>query len=121
MSSSVTVVLLASDLMLSSTVSGFASSAALPFRCLSSHAEVADLATANPDMLLLIDLGCPGLDVASLASSIPPVVLATAVAYGPHVHTARLQQATDAGFGQVMSRGQFSAQVGRLIADAAQK
>lgn len=121
MSSSVTVVLLASDLMLSSTVSGFAGSAGLPFCGVSSATEVADLITENSDVLLLVDLGCPGLDVASLASSIPATVLARAVAYGPHVHTAKLQQATDAGFGQVMSRGQFSAQVGRLIADAAPK
>ncbi len=118
MSSSSTVVLLASDLMLSSTVSGFAASAGAAFRSVSSIPEAVEVASEQAGVLLFVDLGTPGLDVGLLASSVPESVLATAVAYGPHVHTAKLQAAIAAGFGQVLSRGQFSASVGRIIANA---
>lgn len=37
------------------------------------------------------------------------------VAYGPHVHEARLQEAANAGFDQVMTRGQFDHQFASLI------
>jgi len=112
-------VLLASDLMLSSTVSGFAASAGLKFCSALTADEVAAFVAAADNVLLLVDLGAPNLDVGELANSVSEAVLQTAVAYGPHVHTERLAAAQQAGFGQVMSRGQFSAQVGRMISDAA--
>ena len=64
---------------------------------------------------MLVDLGLAGLDVADLASRIPASVLSNAVAYGPHVHEEKLAAAAAAGVSEVMSRGQFSASVGRLI------
>jgi DNA-binding NarL/FixJ family response regulator len=112
------VVLLANDLMLSSTVSGFAAQAGRAFHSVGSVSDVVAAIGENPAALLLVDLGTPGLDVASLAESIPADVLQRAVAYGPHVHTEKLQAATKAGCGKVMSRGQFSAQVSTLIADS---
>lgn len=115
-SPSPSVLLLASDLMLSSTVSGYAASAGLTFRSVSSVADVVPLLSPHRELLLLVDLGTPGLDVAELAASLSPEILSCAVAYGPHVHEAKLQAAVDAGFGQVMSRGRFSAGVGRIIA-----
>ena len=116
----VTVVLLASDLMLSSTVSGFAASNGVTFRGAASAADVVRCVEENPDSLLLLDLGTPGLDVQALADVVPENILKHAVAYGPHVHTAKLDAAAAAGVGRVMSRGQFSAQVGRIIANAVQ-
>lgn len=117
-SESTTIILLASDLMLCSTVSGFAASVSLPFRNCGTIADVADTTLQRSDVLLMVDLGLPGLDIATLANAVPATILATAIAYGPHVHTAKLQAAEDAGFGRVMSRGQFSAQVGQLIGAA---
>jgi hypothetical protein len=112
------VILLASDLMLSSTVSGCAAQAGRSFCNAGSVADVVAAISEDPAALLLVDLGTPGLNVASLADSIPGDVLQRAVAYGPHVHTEKLDAAEKAGFGKVMSRGQFSAQVSTLIADS---
>ncbi|MEZ6129529.1 MAG: hypothetical protein R3C59_12670 [Planctomycetaceae bacterium] len=114
-SASTVVILLASDLMLTSTISGHAASAGVLFRNVGSVPEVATILQQSSRALLLVDLGTPQLDVHQLAASVAPEILLNAVAYGPHVHETRLQNAKDAGFGRVMSRGQFSAQVGRLI------
>ncbi len=117
-SGSDSVILLANDLMLGSTVSGFAAQAGRQFCTAGSIADVVAAISEDAAALLLVDLGTPGLDVASLAESIPADVLQRAVAYGPHVHTEKLEAATRAGFGKVLSRGQFSAQVGTLISDS---
>jgi hypothetical protein len=109
---------LANDLMLSSTVSGYAASAGRLFYNAGSVADVVAAISEGSTVLLLVDLGMPGLDVASLADSVPAELLQHAVAYGPHVHTAKLDAARDAGFGKVLSRGQFSAQVSTLITDS---
>lgn len=116
-SPSATVLLLATDLMLSSTVQGHAAAAGLIYRNIGTAADAWDcLQQANGPVLLLVDLGTPGLDVTALAAAVPATILEQGVAYGPHVHEAKLQNAVAAGFGRVMSRGQFAAQVGRLIA-----
>lgn len=117
-SASNSVILLANDLMLSSTVSGFAAQSGRKFFSAGSNSDVTAAVSEDPAALLFVDLGTPGLDVAGLAESIPADVLQRAVAYGPHVHTQKLDAARNAGFGSVMSRGQFSAQVGTLISDS---
>ncbi|WP_077025051.1 hypothetical protein [Fuerstiella marisgermanici] len=114
-----TVVLLASDLMLSSTVSGHAATSGCEFRSASTPADVENLLKEQTNVLLLVDLGLAGLDVADLASRLPDDVRKTAVAYGPHVHAQKLQAAQQAGLGRVMSRGAFSAGAGQMIADFA--
>ena len=114
------VILLASDLMLTSSVSGYARSAGLAFHSATSVAQTRDLATRFPSALLLVDLGIYDLDVANLSDGLQPEMLRSAVAYGPHVHTERLAAAEKAGFGKVMSRGQFAAQCGRLLAEFGQ-
>ena len=116
----ITVVLLASDLLLGSTVSGFAATAGVEFCRATSPEEVIRCVEENPNVLLLVDLGMPGLDVKVITDVVPESVLKHAVAYGPHVHTAKLEAAAATGIGRVMSRGQFSAQVGQLIAKAVQ-
>ena len=111
------VVLLANDLMLSSTVGGFVLAEGLPFHNPSTASAVIELAGDNPGILLIIDLETPGLDMIELAENLPPETLTCAVAYGPHVHTARLESAKQAGIGRVLSRGQFSSQASSLIKD----
>lgn len=113
------VVLFANDLMLGSTVSGAVSMAGLAYRCVGSEPDAVQEAAADGYVLLLIDLGTAGLDITSLASNIPEPVRKSAIAYGPHVHVAKLEAATEAGIGHVISRGQFSAQIGRIVQDFA--
>jgi hypothetical protein len=109
------VVLLCSDLMMSSTVSGVAGSCGCSFHKVANVSEVASLTSGQTRVLVLIDLATPGLNPTQLGSELPAELRQSAVAYGPHVHTAKLQAAKDAGIGHVMSRGQFSSQVGQII------
>ena len=113
------VVLHCNDLMLNSSVGGAAKSLGHEFLRVTTSAE---LATAVSDgisrgcrVLVCIDLSSSGLDLQELANSLPPDVLREAVAYGPHVHESRLQAARELGFGQVMSRGAFSAKFPTLM------
>ena len=114
-SPSKTVVMLASDLMLSSTVSGFAAAAGLGFQTASDVGSLKQALAASDDILCLIDIGLPGFNAADLAAAVPADVLKRAIAYGPHVHTEKLKSAEHAGIGTVISRGQFSSQIGQLI------
>ena len=108
------VFLLASDLMLSSTVSGAARVAGAAFQS-GDAAAAADVVTEYPQTLLLIDLGGLTSPIADLAASCPTAVRERAVAYGPHVHTEKLAAARDAGIGRVISRGQFSSSLSRIL------
>lgn len=114
-SDSGTILLLASDLLLSSTVSGYAATAHHKFQSARTLEEAITHIAQIENCLLLVDLGLLELNIAKLADQVPERILATAIAYGPHVHEEKLAAAVDAGFSQVMSRGQFSAQIGRLI------
>ena len=112
------VIHLASDLMLGSTIRGLAEASRMAFMSARSADEVTVPETSS--VLLLIDLNCPGLDLAQLCAELSDDVLKNVVAYGPHVHEDLLQTATSLGIGQVMARGQFSASVGRLVSQFAQ-
>ncbi len=72
--------------------------------------------------LLLIDLQMPGLDIDSLGSEIKELsdsVSPLTVAYAQHVQVDLLARARSAGFDQVITRGQFNNQIGRIIGDSA--
>lgn len=68
--------------------------------------------------LVIIDLSTPGIDIESIVTNIrrhsPQAVV---VAFGPHVHEAKLRSATEAGCDRVLSRGQFSAQIDSILKD----
>ncbi|MEZ6059267.1 MAG: hypothetical protein R3C19_02785 [Planctomycetaceae bacterium] len=110
-----TVILLASDLMMISSVGGAAAANGLKFQSCSTASAATEACAGAENVLMLIDLGTPGLDVRELADALPPTVVTHAVAYGPHVHTTKLQAARDAGIGTVLSRGQFSMQAGQIV------
>lgn len=114
-SSPKTILFVATDLMLTSTVSGFASAAGVGVRVISTVSEMSEVDVDFDNCLVLIDLGLPGLDISALTQQLSAHTISRAIAYGPHVHTEKLRAATDAGVGAVLSRGQFSAQVGQLI------
>lgn len=110
------VFLAATDLMMCSSVGGAARVAGAEFRSGDAVAAGATV-TEHPQTLLLIDLGYAREEISNWANVFPQAALARAVAFGPHVHTQLLQLARDAGVGQVISRGQFSAAMGRIIED----
>ena len=67
--------------------------------------------------LVIVDLT---LDLNDLATALESLKVrcpqAVTVAYGPHVHEAKLRRAIEAGFDQVMTRGQFDRQMLSLLA-----
>lgn len=65
---------------------------------------------------LFIDLETPDLDLPAIVSRAREARDdCLIVAYGPHVHEARLQAARDAGCDQVLSRGQFDRELPALL------
>lgn len=108
------VLLFSSDLMLISSVSGAASAAG---RLFASVSRVSDLIAKSPNesTLLCLDLSAAEGDPNEIALVVGCDVLAHGVAFGPHVHTAKLDLARLAGFGHVMSRGQFVAKLLSIV------
>ena len=109
------VVLVCADLMLTSVLCGAAAVLGLQFRRMSSLAQGVALLRHFSAGRLFVDLGTPGLRMENLTSEIPEDIRRRAVAYGPHVHENLLNAARAAGFGQVMSRGQFQAHHQELL------
>jgi hypothetical protein len=110
------VVLLCSDLMMTSSVGSAATTAGFQFTSTSRPDEAIALATSDASLKLLIDFSCPGLDIAAFAEALPDTVRSNAVAYGPHVHTAKIAAARAAGIGNVTSRGNFAGNLQECLA-----
>ena len=104
------VLLFSSDLMLISSAGGAAAALGFRFRSVSSLEDL--VAKATPATVLCIDLAYSPVDPMMISAQLPTLTARSGIAFGPHVHTARLDQAREAGFAKVMSRGQF---VGRMI------
>ncbi|MCA9048928.1 MAG: hypothetical protein KDA89_09395 [Planctomycetaceae bacterium] len=111
-----TVVLLATDLMLCSSVSSAAAAAGRRFVSVRSGAELLSTLEAEPNSMVLLDLSHP--DALSLVQQIPEETRRQAVAFGPHVQTSRLDAASNAGIRRVLSRGQFSNRISALLTES---
>ena len=112
-------ILLTADLACSSKAAGAAARAGVELATAMSVAALLDKLASRPAELVLLDLTAPGLDLAELVGRIkssanpPPAV----IAFGPHVHEAKLAAAAEAGCDEVLARGQFYAQLERLLAE----
>lgn len=113
------VLLVADDLMLTSDVSGYATMQQVPFTNVRADELLSWLQNqdAGQRILLLIDLATPNLNTRMLTEAAQLNCVVQAVGYGPHVKTDLFDAARDAGLKNLMSRGQFTAQAGGLIAD----
>lgn len=109
------VLLFSTDLMLISSVGGAAQMAGHSFQC-ETRTDVIRDRLSDDQTLLCVDLSAVPAGPAELASLSSPAVLQNAIAFGPHVHTARLEAASSAGFGRVLSRGQFVSRLNQLLA-----
>jgi len=112
MSEPPTVVLLCSDLMMTSTVSGAAAHSGLTFRTVAGASQLSD---CSDDDLVIIDLASPGLNIADAAAALSDRQRQTAVIYGPHVQVDRFEQARTAGFVNLLARGQFNAEANQIV------
>ena len=100
------VVLCSTDLMLISSVSGAAEARGFSFTSVNSLQAAIDNASI-PGSIVCLDLSASFSDPHAFAAAASSGLLARTIAFGPHVHTAKLDAARDAGIGRVMSRGQF--------------
>ncbi|MDA7977218.1 MAG: hypothetical protein MPJ50_00450 [Pirellulales bacterium] len=115
-----TALLLTNNLLFSSQVSGAASRVGMTLRTIASVDNFSD--AVNNASVVLIDLSLPGISIVDLmaearSSTCPPTEI---VAFGPHVHEARLQAARDAGCDMVMSQGAFTTAMNDILARAAE-
>lgn len=114
------VLLLTTDLSCSSQVSGAAARLGVPLGTVMNPAQLMNRAAESSPAVVILDLNTPLLDCRELvpqlkALSSPP---STIIAFGPHVHEARLAAAREAGCDRVLARGQFYAQVEQILAAA---
>jgi CheY-like chemotaxis protein len=112
-----TAAILTADLMLSSQVAGAAARTRQPLRTFSSTEPCCTALAEEPVELLLIDLALPALDVTALIQRLRelPGGAPRTLAFGSHVHHGRLAAAREAGCDEVLSRGQFHAQMDQLL------
>jgi hypothetical protein len=111
------VVLFSTDLMLISSVSGAAAARELRFSSVASPDELTPKMAEGP-LILCLDLAAAQGHPEWVAEKVSPEVIQRGIAFGPHVHTAKLELARQTGFGRVLSRGQFVSRMREEIADA---
>lgn len=92
--------ILSRDLMFSSQVTSDAKQMGLEPQTIGSAADVAE-----PDSLVVLDLGGPGLDVGQVVEALASMN-AKLIAVAPHVHEAKLEAAKAAGAYRVLTKGQ---------------
>ena len=114
------LVLLTTDLMITSRVQGAAQKLNLQVHPARTPLEATRLCCATPAAtILLVDLRLPGLDIAELtadARSTSPTEL-TILACAPHVHETHLAAARNAGCDHVITRGQLDREIDALLAE----
>jgi len=110
------IAFLTTDLVFPSRVAGAA--AKIGARMETAASEPALLTKVETaETLVLLDLTTSGIDPAQLVTKLksqspPPRAV---IAFGPHVHEAKLEAARTAGCDLVLSRGQFDAQIGTIL------
>lgn len=111
------VLLLTGDLTVMSRVEGAASRVAAKLRAVAGASQAIDCCVSEPIKFLIIDLSTPSLNVKSLVDQLKALTQNRPhiIAFGPHVHEQRLAAAREAGCDEVVSRGQFFAQVDAML------
>jgi len=115
------IVFITSDLMMASNAQAHAKQqGAKMFQVPTAERGLEILRESRPH-LLLVDLQCPGLDIKSLGASLGNLADAISpltIGFAQHVEVEKLHAARDAGFDQVLTRGQMNSQIGQIIAGA---
>jgi CheY-like chemotaxis protein len=107
--------LLSNDLMTQSKVSDACRIAGFEFKAAPTMERLIESVTESA--IVILDLAMPNYDVAALVSQLHslPAAPGAILAFGPHVHEARLQAAADAGCDAIFARGQFFAQTAAIL------
>lgn len=107
------VLMLTSNLLGSSRVSGVVRGHELVFQAARRVEQVAEHCL-DELRVVLVDLDLP-IDLEQLMSELPKDRAVRLIAYGPHVDTEKLRAAAACGW-QVLTRGQFDATLPQLAA-----
>lgn len=107
------VLLITNDLMISSHVEGAAKRQGAQLDVVSYSRAINKIPQEHYN-LVAVDLSAATGDVRALRELCPAET--TLLAFGPHVHKAKLEEAREAGFDLVLSRGEFHARVDQLLA-----
>jgi len=109
--------LLTPDLAISSRVTQAAAAAGVAVSVAMSVERLVDNLAGGDARLAILDLNTPGLDTAAVVARLRerPARVPAVIAFGPHVHTAHLTAAREAGCDEVFTRGQFHANVGEIL------
>ncbi|NIP84466.1 MAG: hypothetical protein GTO03_02475 [Planctomycetales bacterium] len=110
--------MLSSDLLIASQAAAAATAAGAEFAHAPSAAAVQQQLDQHPADLIAIDLASCEKSLEQLVPQLRQLAPAALqiVAFGPHVHHARLAAARAAGCDQVLTRGQFHAEMQQLFA-----
>jgi DNA-binding NarL/FixJ family response regulator len=113
----VQVVLVSADLTIVSRVQGACTKLAATLRTVSNLEQAVAAMDSKAAEIVILDLSTPQLDVDAVVIAARPDAASAAkvVAFGPHVHAERLAAAQRAGCDDVVSRGQFFAQLDAIL------
>ena len=102
--------------MLVGKVSGWAKSNGISYRNASSPQKFAQLLSEGECRVVLVDLQMKNLDMAEVLQSVKAVGQEIPTyGYAQHVMTELIQDAEQAGFNEVLTRGQFDRGFARLM------
>jgi len=101
--------LISGDLFFTSRITGTGSAVGVRVEVVSNPAQALERAASGGFRCVLLDLDFRGLSsaelMAALAAEKPPPV----IAFGPHVATAKFEEARNAGCTEVLPRSRFTA------------
>ena len=107
--------LISQDLFFGSKITGTAQQLGRRVDLASSLQQAQEKIPGGKYRAVLLDLSLPGLSPAELMAALPAEGRPQVIAFGSHVHTRLLDEARAAGCDQVLSRGQLSANLPRIL------
>jgi CheY-like chemotaxis protein len=112
-----TVAVLTSELMTRSRIAAAAERLEIAAEFASSEGALVELVRERGARLVILDLEQPGLQTAEIMRALRATGASglQVVAFGPHVHEARLQAAATSGCDQVLARGKFYAELDAVL------
>jgi DNA-binding response OmpR family regulator len=110
-----TALLVSRDLFFSSKITGTAAELGFRVAVEGNVAAAASKAALSTYRCIILDLATPGLKVTDVIAALPAANRPTVIAFGPHVDTARLNAAREAGCDEVMPRSKFSASLPEIL------
>lgn len=117
---SATIAFLTTDLVFPSRIAGIAQRLGAQLVTAATYESLLGrLGNVGTVDVFILDLNSPGCDAAAIVPRLKAIANSPAavIAYGPHVHEAKLATAARAGCDFVLTRAQFDSQADKLLTD----